>query len=295
MSKSDQRLSQQLQPWQLLAQASGVELAFVPIDDQGRLHLEVYAELLTHGPKLVAVTEVSNALGTINPVAEMIERAHAVGALVLLDGAQAVPHRPVDVGQLGVDFYVFSGHKALGPSGSGVLWGRLELLEAMPPFLGGGEMIREVSLTQASYAEVPAKFEAGTPDIAAVIGLGAALGYLAALDLARVREHEQALTAYALAALPRAVAGLTIHGPLEPAQRGGIVTFTITGTHPHDLASLLDREAVAIRAGHHCAMPLHTRLGLEASARASFGPYTTSDDIDRLVSALVRATHILRG
>jgi cysteine desulfurase / selenocysteine lyase len=275
-----------LVPWQFLAQEKDADLEFVPFDGEGRLLLDSYAVLLRTKPRLVAFTHVSNGLGTINPVGEMIEQAHAAGALVLIDGAQAVPHGPVDVQALGADFYVFSGHKVLGPTGSGALWARRELLEAMPPFLGGGEMIREVHLRHSTFNDVPWKFEAGTPDIAAAIGLGAAVDYLAELGMDRVREHERGLTAYALEMLPREVPGIRIHGPHDASDRAGIVTFTLPGIHPHDVATLLDRDAVAIRAGHHCTQPLHERLGESATARASFNVYSDRDDLDRLATGL---------
>jgi cysteine desulfurase / selenocysteine lyase len=275
-----------LVPWQLLAQERDADLEFVPIDDEGRLQLASYEVLLRTRPRLVAFTHVSNALGTIVPVREMVAMAHEAGALVLVDGAQAVPHGPVDVQALGVDFYVFSGHKVLGPTGSGALWARRELLESMPPFMGGGEMIREVHLRRATYHDVPWRFEAGTPDIAAAIGLGAALEYLVGIGMEAVRGHERALTEYALEMLPREVPGLRLHGPRSLDERGGIVTFTLPGIHPHDIATLLDREAVAIRAGHHCTQPLHERLGEAATARASFHVYSDRDDLDRLAAGL---------
>lgn len=275
-----------LVPWQLLAQEMDADLEFVAIDDQGRLDRQSFEVLLRTRPRLVAFTHVSNALGTINPVRELTELAHAAGALVLVDGAQAVPHGPVDVEALGVDFYVFSGHKTLGPTGSGALWARRELLEEMPPFMGGGEMIREVHLRHTTFNDVPWKFEAGTPDIAAAIGLGAAMEYLGALGVDRVREHERGLTAYALDVLPREVPGIRILGPRDADERAGIITFTLPGIHAHDVATLLDREAVAIRAGHHCTQPLHERLGESATGRASFNVYSTRDDIDRLAAGL---------
>ncbi|HET7678381.1 MAG TPA: cysteine desulfurase [Candidatus Limnocylindrales bacterium] len=275
-----------LVPWQLLAQEKDADLEFVPIDDDGRLNLDTYRVLLRTGPRLVAFTHVSNGIGTITAVRQMVELAHEAGALVLVDGAQAVPHLPVDVAALGCDFYVFSGHKTLGPTGSGALWARREMLEAMPPFLSGGEMIREVHLRRTEFNEVPWKFEAGTPDIAAAIGLGAALEYLEGLSMEAVRAHERALTAYALEVLAREVPGIEIYGPASADERGGVVTFNLPGIHPHDVASLLDREAVAIRAGHHCTMPLHERLELAASARASFNVYSDRDDVDRLVAGL---------
>ncbi|MGC8634007.1 MAG: cysteine desulfurase [Candidatus Limnocylindrales bacterium] len=275
-----------LVPWQMLVQEKSASLEFVPIDDEGRLIQATFDALLRTGPKLVAFTHVSNGIGTINPVREMVDRAHAAGALVLVDGAQAVPHMPVNVAELDCDFYAFSGHKALGPTGSGVLWARRELLEAMPPYMGGGEMIREVHLRSATYNDVPWKFEAGTPDIAAAIGLGPAVDYLTALGMDRVREHERLLTAYALDALAREVPGITLYGPRTTDDRAGVVSFNLPGVHPHDVASLLDREGVAIRAGHHCTQPLHERLGEAATARASFGVYSTTDDIDRLAASL---------
>ena len=277
-----------LVPWQILAQEKDADLEFVPIDDDGRLVQASFDALLRTRPKLVAFTHVSNGIGTINPVREMVERAHDAGALVLVDGAQAVPHMPVNVAELGCDFYAFSGHKALGPTGSGVLWARRELLEAMPPYMGGGEMIREVHLRSTVYNDVPWKFEAGTPDIAAAIGLGAAVDYLTALGMDRVREHERLLTAYALEALAHGVPGVMLHGPRAADDRAGVVSFNLPDVHPHDVASLLDRDAVAIRAGHHCTQPLHERLGEAATARASFGVYSTTDDIDRLVAGLRR-------
>ena len=276
-----------LVPWQLLAQEKGANLEFVPIDEQGRLDQHAYELLLERRPRLVAFNHVSNGLGTINPVRKMLEDAHEAGAVTLVDGAQAVPHGPVDLRELPYcDFYVFSGHKVLGPPGSGALWGRKELLDSMPPFLAGGEMIREVHLRRSEFNDVPWKFEAGTPDIAAAIGLGAALDYLSRIGMEQVRAHERELTEYALDVLPREVPGIDIYGPRSAAERAGIVTFNLPGIHPHDIATLLDREAVAIRAGHHCTMPLHERLDLAATARASFNVYSGRDDIDRLASAL---------
>ena len=281
-----------LVPWQMLIQEKDADLEFVPIDDEGRLVLDSFDALLRTKPRLVSFTHVSNGIGTINPVRAMVDRAHAAGALVLVDGAQAVPHMPVDVAQLGCDFYAFSGHKALGPTGSGVLWARRELLEAMPPFMGGGEMIREVHLRSTVYNDVPWKFEAGTPDISAAIGLGAAADYLSELGMDRVREHERLLTDYALDALARGVPGITLYGPRSADERAGVVTFNLPAVHAHDVATILDREAVAVRAGHHCTQPLHERLGEAATARASFGVYSTTDDIDRLVAGLRRVQEL---
>jgi len=274
-----------LVPWQLLVQERDGDLEFIPITDDGILRLDVFEVLLRLRPKLVAFTQVSNTLGTINPVREMVEMAHAAGALVLVDGAQAVPHIPVDVQELGCDFYAFSGHKMLGPTGSGALWARRELLEAMPPFLAGGEMIREVHLRRSDWNSIPWKFEAGTPDIAAAIGFGAAAEYLMGLGMDRVAAHERELVTYALDVLPREVPGIVLYGP--PAElRGGVVPFNLPGIHPHDVAQVLDRSGVAVRAGHHCTMPLHERLDLAATARASFNVYSTREDIDALVAGL---------
>jgi cysteine desulfurase/selenocysteine lyase len=280
-----------LVPWQLLVQEKDGDLEFIPITDEGVLRLDVFEVLLRLRPKLVAFTHVSNALGTITAAREMVEMAHAAGALVLIDGAQAVPHIPVDVQALGADFYVFSGHKMLAPMGSGALWARRELLEAMPPFLAGGEMIREVHLRRATFNEIPHKFEAGTPDAAAAIGLGAAAEYLLELGMDRVREHEQELVAYALDTLRDALPQLTLYGP--PAdQRGGVVSFNVPNVHPHDVAQILDRDGVAIRAGHHCTMPLHERLDVAATCRASFNVYSTHEDIDALVRGLREVVRI---
>lgn len=284
-----------LVPWQLLAQEKDADLEFVPFDDEGRLVLATYEVLLRTRPRLVAFGHKSNGLGSLAPVRHMIELAHAAGALVLIDGAQAVPHLPVDVQALGTDFYVFSGHKVLGPPGSGALWARRELLEAMPPFLSGGEMISSVHLRHTTFNDLPHKFEAGTPDVSAAIGLGAAVEYLGAIGMERVAAHEEALTAYALDVLSREVPGIAIHGPRTAAERAGIVTFTLPEAHAHDIATLLDREAVAIRAGHHCTQPLHDRLGLPATARASFSVYSSTDDIDRLATGLRRVQRIFGG
>ncbi len=274
-----------LVPWQVLAQESDADLEFIPITDDGLLRQDVFDVLLRLKPKLVAFAHVSNTLGTINPVEAMTRRAHEAGALVLVDGAQAVPHIPVDVAAIGCDFYAFSGHKMLAPTGSGALWGRRELLEAMPPFLTGGEMIREVHLRRSEWNDIPWKFEAGTPDISAAVGLGAAAEYLMGLGMDRVQAHEQDLVAYALDRLPREVPGIEIYGP-SAEQRGGVVSFNLPGVHPHDVAQVLDRFGIAVRAGHHCTMPLHERLDLAATARASFGVYTTKADLDALAAGL---------
>ncbi len=274
-----------LVPWQILAQEKDADLEFIPITDDGILRQDVYDVLLRLKPRLVAFTHVSNTLGTINPVEDMTRRAHEAGALVLVDGAQAVPHMPVNVAEIGCDFYVFSGHKALAPTGSGVLWGRRELLEAMPPFMGGGDMIREVHLRRSEWNEIPWKFEAGTPDISAQIGLGAAADYLLEIGMDRLRAHEQELVAYALDLLPREVPGIELYGPAAEL-RGGVLPFNLPGIHPHDVAQVLDRFGIAVRAGHHCTMPLHERLDLAASARASFQLYTSKADIDALAAGL---------
>jgi cysteine desulfurase/selenocysteine lyase len=274
-----------LVPWQLLAQEKDADLEFIPITDEGVLRQDVFDVLLRLKPKLVAFTHVSNMLGTINPVVEVTRKAHEAGALVLVDGAQAVPHLPVNVAEIGCDFYVFSGHKALAPTGSGALWARREILEAMPPFLGGGEMIREVHLRRSEWNDIPWKFEAGTPDISAAVGLGVAADYLMGIGMDRVREHERELVAYALEVLPREVPGIMLYGP-SADQRGGVVPFNLPGVHPHDVAQVLDRFGIAVRAGHHCAMPLHERLDLAATARASFQVYTTKADIDALAAGL---------
>jgi cysteine desulfurase/selenocysteine lyase len=275
-----------LVPWQILAQERDGDLEFIPITDDGVLRQDVFDVLLRLKPKLVAFTHVSNTLGTINPVVEMTRLAHAAGALVLIDGAQAVPHVPVDVQAIGADFYAFSGHKMLGPTGSGALWARRELLESMPPFMAGGDMIREVHLRRSEWNEIPWKFEAGTPDIAAGIGLGAAAEYLMALGMDRVREHEKELLTYALVALNREHRDLDLYGPMIADIRCGVIPFNVPGVHPHDVAQVLDRSGVAVRAGHHCTMPLHERLELAASARASFNVYTTEADIDALIAGL---------
>ncbi|GHO75268.1 cysteine desulfurase [Ktedonobacter sp. SOSP1-85] len=281
-----------LVPWQLLAQRTGARLEFVPVTDDGLLRLDIYQQLLEQRPRLVAFTHMSNVLGTINPVQEMIAQAHAVEAIVLVDGAQSVPHLPVDVQALDADFYCFSAHKMLGPTGIGVLYGKRALLEAMPPFMGGGDMIRTVKLHESTWNDLPWKFEAGTPAIAEAIGLGAAVDYLNELGMDWVQAHEQEMTAYALEQLQQ-VPGLTIYGPREIGQRGGVISFTLGDVHPHDLASILDQEAgVAIRAGHHCAQPLMERYDVPATARASFYVYTTKADIDALVQGLHKALQI---
>jgi cysteine desulfurase / selenocysteine lyase len=272
-----------LVPWQLIAAERGATLRHIPIDEHGRLVLDDLDRLLD-GVKIVAVTQMSNVLGTINPVAEIIAAAHRHGALVLIDAAQAVPHLPVDVQALDCDFLAFSGHKMLGPTGIGCLYGKRALLEAMPPYMGGGDMIRRVGLEHSTWNDLPWKFEAGTPAIAEAIGLGAAVDYLSALGMAHVRAHEQAIIAYALDRLAT-VPGLRVYGP-PAAERGGVVAFSLGEIHPHDVASLLDQRGICIRAGHHCCQPLMERYDLPALGRASFYVYNSEADVDRLVEGL---------
>ena len=280
-----------LVPWQLLAEQVGAEIAAVPTTGDGVLDLEAYEALLARAPKLVALGHVSNALGTINPVAAMTRQAKAAGATVVVDGAQSVPHLPVDVQAIGADFMAFSGHKMLGPMGSGVLWGRLDLLEAMPPYMGGGGMIRKVEIGRSTWADVPAKFEAGTPSVGDSIGLGAAVEYLQRLGMERVQEHERALTAYALERLGE-IEGITLYGPGDLDQRAGVISFSLDDIHPHDVAAVLDTHNVAVRAGHHCCQPLMRELGVMATTRASFSVYNTTDDVDRLVGGLLDAKRV---
>lgn len=280
-----------LVPWQLIAQEKEARLRFIPITEDGQLDLSVLDDLLSERTRVVAFTQASNVLGTLTPVRQIVDAAHAVGAIALVDGAQGAPHLPVDVQALGCDFYAFSSHKMCGPTGVGVLWGRRELLESMPPFISGGEMIRRVELEHSEWAAVPHKFEAGTPAIAEAIGLGAAVDYLNALGMEAVRAHEKELTAYALERLAE-VPGLTVYGPADVEVRGGVLAFTLDAAHPHDVASILDSEAIAVRAGHHCAMPLHKKLGLPATTRASFYIYNVPAEIDRLVEALYKVKHI---
>jgi len=274
-----------LVPWQLIAKATGASLAFIGVTDDGRLKLDDYDRQLSAKTKLVGVTHMSNVFGSVNPVARIAEQAHRLGALVLVDAAQSVPQMPVGVGQLGCDFLAFSSHKMLGPTGVGVLYARESLLESMDPFLGGGEMIADVKLTESTWNEIPWKFEAGTPNIAGVIAFGKALEYLDRLGLEQVRRHEQELTAYALKRLSQ-IPDLTIYGPRDTQERGGVVAFNLNGLHPHDVGTILDHEGVAIRAGHHCAKPLMRRLGVAATARASFYVYNTREEVDRLVEAI---------
>jgi cysteine desulfurase/selenocysteine lyase len=279
-------------PWQILAAEKGATVEYVDIDERGELRLDQFHKLLERSPKLVAFGQVSNALGTINPVQEMVAAAKAAGATVLVDGAQGAPHQGVDVRALGCDFYAFSGHKMLGPTGAGILYGRRELLEAMDPFMSGGDMIKTVRIEGTTYHDLPWKFEAGTQAIAEVIGLGAAVDYLGALGMDAVRAHEREITEYAFEALSD-VEGLTLYGP-PPSRRAGVISFSVEGIHPHDLATIADRDQVCLRAGHHCAMPLMTRLGVAATARASFYVYTQKDEVDRLVGSIKEAQRIFK-
>jgi len=275
-------------PWQILAKEQGATVRYAPITPDGALDLDATRALLASGKvRLFAFTHVSNVLGTINPVAELCRLAREAGALSLVDGAQAAPHMPVDVRALGCDFYAFSGHKMAGPTGVGVLYGRRDLLLAMDPFMGGGEMIGTVTFEGSTWNDLPWKFEAGTMNIAEAIGLGAAVDWLASLGTAEVRAHEERIAAYALEKI-RSV-GAKVHGPLEAARRGGVVAFTLPEVHPHDLAQLLDQDGIAIRAGHHCAQPLAKILGVSATARASFFVHTTEAEIDALARALEKA------
>jgi cysteine desulfurase/selenocysteine lyase len=280
-----------LVPWQQLAERVGAEIDWVPVDDEGRLDIGALTALLERGPKLVAVAQVSNVLGTENPLAEIARLAHDAGALVLADGAQGAPKLPLDVAELGVDFYALTGHKAYAPTGIGALWGRLDLLREMPPFLGGGSMIRKVTREGTTYADPPARFEAGTPAIAPAIGLGAALRWLDGVGMENVRAHEIEIADYALARLAE-VQGLRLFGPPRGPDRLGPVSFELEGVHAHDVSEILDRHGVAVRAGHHCAQVLMERLGVAATARASFGVYTTPAEIDRLVDGLEDARRV---
>lgn len=279
-------------PWQLIAEMTGARLRYLPITPDGQLDLTQLDAYLTPRTRLFAFTAVSNVLGTITPVAQLVAAAHAVGALALVDAAQATPHLPVDVGAWDCDFLAFSAHKMCGPTGLGVLYGKRALLEAMPPFLGGGDMIRRVTLEKSTWNDLPYKFEAGTPSIAEAVGLGAAVDYLSGLGMDNVLAHERAITHYALEALSE-VPDLQLIGPAA-SLRSGVAAFTLTGCHPHDIAQLLDVEGIAVRAGHHCAMPLHQHLGLTATARASFYVHTTSAEIDRLVIGLQHVRRVFR-
>jgi len=272
-------------PWQLLCQRTGAQLRWFSVTPDGRLDLDQADDLINGRTKIVAISHQSNVLGTINPVADIAARAHAVGAVVLVDAAQSVPHGLMDVGSLGADFVGFTGHKMCGPTGIGVLWARRALLDEMPPFLGGGEMIQTVWMDRSTYAPPPHKFEAGTMPIAQAVGLGAAVDYLSDLDLSAVRAHEQNLVRRALHALGE-IDGLRILGPTEPVDRGSAISFTLEGAHPHDVSQVLDDRGVAVRAGHHCAWPLHRALGVQASTRASFYLYNTPEEVDALADGI---------
>jgi cysteine desulfurase/selenocysteine lyase len=280
-------------PWQLLCERSGARLVVVPIRDDGSLDVTAFEARLSQRTKIAAFAHVSNALGTINPVAELTRKAHAAGAVVLIDGAQAVPHLRVDVRKLDCDFYAFSGHKMYGPTGTGVLFGKAAVLESMPPYQGGGDMILTVSFEGSTYNALPYKFEAGTPNITGVVGLGAAVDYLETIDFTAVRDHEHALLEYATRRLLADVPGAKVIGTAPV--KAGVLSFVIDGIHAHDLGTIVDREGVAIRTGHHCAMPVMDRFGLAATARASFAFYNNFDDVDRLIAGLRRAVEIFRG
>ncbi len=273
-----------LVPWQILAAEKNLRLEFIPVTPDGFLDLSEYQRLLDLKPRLVSFTHMSNVLGTINPAAEIVELAHQAGAITLIDGAQSVPHFQVDVQSLKTDFLVFSAHKMLGPTGIGVLYGRKDLLETMPPFLGGGDMIKRVHLRSFAPNEIPYKFEAGTPAIAEAIGFGAAVDYLGSVGMENIASHERQIITYAMDRLEE-VPGVTVIGPPAEA-RGGVAAFTLTGVHPHDISQILDTHGVAIRAGHHCAMPLHEKYNIPATARASFYLYNSEDEVDRLIDAL---------
>jgi cysteine desulfurase/selenocysteine lyase len=281
-------------PWHLIARERGAELDWAPITEDGRLDLSDFASLLERRPKLVAVAHVSNVLGTVNPVAELARMAHEAGALLVVDGAQATPKLGLDMASLGADFYALTAHKAYGPTGLGVLFGRLELLELMPPFIGGGSMIRKVGRDEITWASLPAKFEGGTPAIAQAVGFAEALRWLDELGLDAVHAAEQELTAYALERLEE-VEGLRLFGPPAGEERGGILSFELEGVHPHDVSEILDRHGVAVRAGHHCAQPLMERLGVPATTRASLAVYNTRQEVDRLVSGLADVRGIFDG
>jgi cysteine desulfurase/selenocysteine lyase len=283
-------------PWQLLAERSGAILRWFDVTEEGRLDLEsaIAGGLINERTKIVSLTYVSNVMGTVNPVTELAEMAHAVGATMVVDASQAVPQMPVDVSSLGADLVAFTGHKMVGPTGIGVLWGRYDLLAALPPFLGGGEMIEVVKMTGSTYAPPPHRFEAGTPPIAQAVGLGAAASYLSEIGMDAIAAHEQEITAYALQGMAT-VPGLKVLGPAEPVLRGGAISFTLGDVHPHDVSQILDSRGIAIRGGHHCARPLHERFGVQSSARASFYLYTTHAEIDALVDGLNATTAFFGG
>jgi cysteine desulfurase/selenocysteine lyase len=281
-----------LVPWHILAAERNLRLEFIPVTQDGLLDLNAYPELLQLQPRLVSFTHMSNVLGTINPAVEIISKAHQAGALTLIDGAQSVPHFAVDVQELDVDFLAFSGHKMCGPTGIGVLYGKKSLLEAMPPFLGGGDMIKRVHLRSFAPNEIPYKFEAGTPAIAEAIGLSEAVKYLRAAGMDAIAAHEQEIIEYALERLEE-IPGVSVFGPAAK-YRGGVASFTLAGVHPHDISQILDTDGIAIRAGHHCAMPLHEKFNLPATARASFYLYSTFEEVDRLVESIYKVKTIFQ-
>ncbi len=279
-------------PWQLITRERKANLKFIPLTPDGRVDLEPLPQLLTEKTKLVSLSHISNVLGTINPVAEIAKKAHKVGAVVVVDGAQSVPHIPVDVQELDCDFLAFSGHKMLGPTGIGVLYGKVKHLDVMPPYMGGGEMINEVELEHATYRELPWKFEAGTPNVAGAIGLGAAIDFLNGIGMENLRRHEQQLLQYALKTL-KSLNDIDIHGPIP--NRSGVISFNVKGVHPHDVSTILDEDAVFIRAGHHCAQPLMRWLDVAATVRASFYVYNTEEDVNRLVRSLKKVKEVFSG
>lgn len=280
-------------PWQLACQRSGATLRWFGLTDDGRLDLSDLEALINERTKIVSMVHQSNILGTVNPVSAVVARAHEVGALVLLDASQSVPHQPIDVAALGADLVAFTGHKMCGPTGIGVLWGRAEVLAGLPPFMGGGEMIETVEMSGSTYAPAPHKFEAGTPPIAQAVGLGAAVDYLNGIGMANIAAHERELTTYALERLA-AIDGIRIIGPAGPIDRGGTVSFTLEGVHPHDVGQLLDEDGIAVRVGHHCARPVCVRYGIPATTRASFYVYTTTSEIDALAEGIERVKRVFR-
>lgn len=280
-----------LVPWQMLAAERGIQMEFISVTDDGLLDLDVYRTLLARSPKLIALTQMSNVLGTVNPAAEIIRMAHEAGAVIIIDAAQSVPHIPVDVQSLDADFLVFSAHKMCGPTGIGVLYGKSELLESMPPFLGGGDMIKEVKLRTFRPNELPYKFEAGTPAIAEAVGFGMAVDYLTKIGMDNIAAHEHMVVEYALERLEE-IPGVKVLGP-SAEKKGGVASFTLDAVHPHDVAQILDREGIAIRAGHHCAQPLHEKFGVPATSRASFYLYNTKAEVDLLVSGIYKVKKLL--
>jgi cysteine desulfurase/selenocysteine lyase len=281
-------------PWQILCQDREAELAYVPVLDDGQLDLDALDALLEREPKLVGVVHVSNVVGTINPIAEIARRAHAAGSVVLVDGTQAVPQMPVELRELDVDFYAWTGHKAYGPTGIGVLHGRRELLEEMPPFIGGGHMIRTVAANESTWTDLPWKFEAGTSQIAEAIGLGAAVDWIRSIGIDKIRAHEEPLVAETLQRLAAEVPGIAINGPADAADRGALVSFALEGVHPHDVGEILGREGICVRAGHHCAQPLMRRLGVSATTRASFAVHNSTADVERLIEGLGTVRRVMQ-